>query len=175
MTSTARADALGNPASTPSDALLALAARCEREEPTFALECEIAAATYPAGAVACIEGVWIVNKRGTPLTPIWEPLHPARYTTSLDAAVTLVPEGWAWFVEWIGAPFSEGRARLWIPAQRTQKLTVENVNTQAKTPTMALCAAALRARAAELEQEGSPTSSPDGEAGGTTPSGGNNT
>ncbi len=113
-------------------ALLALAERCEREKPSYALDCKIEHLCEPE------RGRFIGNAKPC--------------TTSLDAAVTLVPEGWAWFVEWIGAPFSEGRARLWIPSQRTQRLRVENVNTQAKTPTMALCAAALRARAALLDE-----------------------
>jgi hypothetical protein len=76
------------------------------------------------------------------------------YTGSLDAAVTLVPEGWAWFVQWIGEPFTEGCADLWIPTQRTKGLKVERVRIEAKTPAIALCAAALEARIASLAQTG---------------------
>ena len=87
-------------------------------------------------------------KHGKPIGMI----NARHYTVSVDAALTLVPEGWAWFVEWIGAPFLEGRARLWIPAQRTQKLKIENITCDAKNPAIALCVAALKARqAAEVQ------------------------
>ncbi len=114
--------------------LLALADRCEREPPNRSLD----GAIWDALCVECD----------------WRGGNPKRFTTSLDSAVTLVPEGWAWFVERIGAPFTEGRVRLWIPAQRTQKLSVEQVNLEAKTPALALCAAALRARAALAGNDG---------------------
>lgn len=64
----------------------------------------------------------------------------AEYTASLDAAMTLVPEGWNWQVgvgnhNWAavykGAP----------PSMRVDPI--------AATPALALCAAALRARASE--------------------------
>ncbi len=74
------------------------------------------------------------------------------YTTSIDGALTLIPEGWAWFVEWIGTPFTEGAARLWIPSQRTRGLETEQFQTEAKTPALALCIAALRARQAQAGQ-----------------------
>jgi hypothetical protein len=60
------------------------------------------------------------------------------YTASLDAAMTLVPEGWSWAVDAVG------RASCFMPNEpkpwpRTGGL--------AKSPALALCAAALRARA----------------------------
>lgn len=128
-----------------ADVLLRLAERCEREEPSWGLCCDIELAIVPGaidrrswdGSVAIG-----VGKRA---------YNPPAYTTSLDAAVTLVPEGWAWLVEWIGKPFTEGMARLWIPGSRTQGLRIETVMATAKTPALALCAAALRALAS-LEQ-----------------------
>ena len=83
--------------------------------------------------------------------PLW---HVLPYTRSLDAALTLVPAGWAWFVEQIGKPYSEGRARLWIPSARTQGLQTENINVDCATPALALCLAALRARESAIEPEG---------------------
>lgn len=74
--------------------------------------------------------------------PRWKP-----YTQSIDAAVTLVPDGWAWFAQWIGGEFSEGDARLWIPSQRTRGLLKENFDARScANPAIALCIAALRAR-----------------------------
>lgn len=74
-------------------------------------------------------------------------------TSSIDAAMTLVPEGWAWFVQRIGdlpqhpEYSSYGDVRLWIPAQRTKGLAVESVDVRsAPTPAIALCIAALKAR-----------------------------
>lgn len=110
--------------------ILELANRCETEEPSRELD-------------HCIW--WALRPNVTGEEP------PPSYTTSLDAAVTLVPDQWAWFVEWIGAPFTEGMARLWIPGQRTLNLATEQVHVEAKTPALAICAAALRARAAMVK------------------------
>lgn len=70
------------------------------------------------------------------------------YTASIDAAVTLVPEGWAWFVERIDG-FTNGDARLWLPAQRARGYIQENFDVRkAANPAIAICIAALRARQA---------------------------
>ena len=79
----------------------------------------------------------------------WSAPH---YTSSLDSALTLVPEGWAWFVQHIGKPFTTGSARLWIPAQWTQGIPKEQFVNEAATPALALCIAALRAREAQKEE-----------------------
>ena len=102
----------------PAD-LLALAERCEREEPSFLLDSAITLAMHPEYAG---EGTSTVTAK----------VHP--YTTSIDAAVGLVPEGMAWTAgcEPDFTPF----ARLW-----------EHDLVWASTPALALCAAALRARA----------------------------
>lgn len=68
------------------------------------------------------------------------------YTASIDAAVALVPDQWAWFAQWIGEPFSEGSARVWVPSKRTLKLPVETFQVEAKTPALALCLTAMMAR-----------------------------
>ncbi len=69
------------------------------------------------------------------------------YTTSLDAALTLVPEGWGWTIEWdsitaVRPPDSEGDDDLAIWG-----LTPNG------TPALALCIAALKARQAMKEPE----------------------
>lgn len=60
------------------------------------------------------------------------------YTASLDAAMTLVPEGWFW----TGGRDREGRGAMAVVSQ--DDCLVPAV---AATPALALCAAALRARA----------------------------
>ena len=104
----------------PQAQLLALADRCEREEPSRKLDVSIS------------DALGYAHDGSLPF-----------YTTSLDAAVTLVPEGFIWRV----SGSSEGRFFASLhPAAR------DAVTGQAKTEPMARCAAALRARAAVLEQ-----------------------
>ncbi len=63
------------------------------------------------------------------------------YTASLDAALTLVPEGWQWVVsQQFGQPFAG------CGGSPTDGWLAWHVD--AATPALALCAAALRARAA---------------------------
>ena len=127
--------------------LLALAERCERASgPDPELDAEIQvrlfkdpAYKFPAPVLnrkpmnwqeACGRFRWNGGGGSNP----WP-----RYTKSLDAAVTLVPEGSA-FVLWsrsIG-----GKAVADIDAEHVGKAT---------TPALALCAAALRARAHQSE------------------------
>jgi hypothetical protein len=110
--------------------LLTLAERCEREEPSDALDWAIAQATTPPGV------------RG------W---YQKPYTTSLDAAVTLVPEDWNWTVERYCfdavMPYREpgAKASVWRDSRNPRE---RFFYIEAKTPALALCAAALRARAA---------------------------
>lgn len=81
------------------------------------------------------------------------------YTSSLDEALTLVPEGWAWnlanhdtallgagdpkkaFGACLAAPEMKGGPEPWTEDR-------DVFNSDAATPALALCAAALRARAA---------------------------
>lgn len=62
-------------------------------------------------------------------------------TASIDAALTLVPEGWLWQVEWIGHQTRKrvGNCILWQPHEPA-------LSGQAATPALAICIAALRAR-----------------------------
>ena len=58
-----------------------------------------------------------------------------RYTASLDAALSLVPEGWEWELSWLAGVAA---AKIGDPL-----LYLEG---EAKTPAIALCIAALKAR-----------------------------
>lgn len=78
--------------------------------------------------------------------------HAPHYTTSIDAALALVPEGWAWFAQRIGQPFSTGFARLWLPAARTKGLKIEQYQSEAATPALALVIAAMKARGLTMER-----------------------
>lgn len=67
-----------------------------------------------------------------------------RYSSSIDSALTLVPEGWGWLVRDFKGDGEEG-AYADVP-----HLTIEsNMDGQAfhKIPAIALCIAALKARA----------------------------
>ena len=71
-------------------------------------------------------------------------LHPdwsavPRYTASLDAAVSLVPEGWAWLRK------TPQTMTVYEPPQ-DEKAWAVHIDGAASTPALALVAAALRAR-----------------------------
>ena len=59
------------------------------------------------------------------------------YETSLDAALTLVPEGCAWMVR--SGPW----AKVWLPDSKRHP---NDFYSEAATPALAICAAALKAR-----------------------------
>lgn len=75
------------------------------------------------------------------------------YTSSLDAAMTLVPEGWEWMME------GEETERHFPPSQWLYKAHLgDKITSEGSTPALALCAAALRARSeairARMSDEG---------------------
>jgi len=95
------------------------------------------------------------NALGNPLCSLED------YTSSIDAAITLVPEGYAidGFMIWPGHPSTLtvlGTMRREFGLDRTIEWTHTGGDgkwkTQAATPALALCAAALRARAATPAQ-----------------------
>lgn len=102
--------------------LLALAERCEREEASRDLDIQI----------ACLCGL-LHRSTGT------------YYTASLDAAVTLVPEGFVWGASNLCGPTAhvvgEEDADGNVPTGDSDAASTKSVP-------LALCAAALRARAA---------------------------
>lgn len=65
------------------------------------------------------------------------------FTTSLDAALTLVPEGWYWSVTHTSLSDYRG------PMAFCWKRDVANIMVHAAIPALALCIAALKARAVE--------------------------
>ncbi len=68
------------------------------------------------------------------------------YTSSIEAAMMLVPEGMGWMTRW---PFDGPPTNAYVSGRDT-----DHVNGKAATPALALCAAALRARAATPAQPG---------------------
>jgi hypothetical protein len=130
---------------TPDPAgLLKLAERCEQATgPSYALEVEIWDAIYPGER----EGRWQEWLRVSPssMTHNLGPsdrdgyIKPRRaFTASPDAAMTLVPEGWSWTVDAVG------RASCFAPNEPHPWPRAGGLS---KTPALALCAAALRAKA----------------------------
>jgi hypothetical protein len=67
-----------------------------------------------------------------------------RYTTSLDAAMSLVPEGWRPIIN-MASEEGAALADLWALPESSPKPTRKHA--KAATPALALCAAALRSRA----------------------------
>ncbi len=69
--------------------------------------------------------------------------NPREYTFSIDAAVSLVPVGWCWWVN------SQKFGRCWLVVATRVADTAQSE--KCATPALALCAAALKARVAEME------------------------
>lgn len=112
-------------------ALLELAIRCEREEPSRELDQAI------ASWFSQHEYEWWKRKLGS-----WD------FTRSLDAAVSLVPEECG--IDWQRYWMKEGER--WS-ANLTWGISGDYAEVlDAKTAALALCAAALKARAALTEQ-----------------------
>lgn len=153
------------------EALLALAERCEKEGPSQELDRLIAPMIgwhrvkprYTRGR----HGAWIspqdfggTNSDGSPIldslhgTEMWR--DPPRFTSSVDAALTLVPEGaginlgkyWISRGEaWSAIIHTDG-----VPDDPARAFEAED----AQTPALALCAAALRALAETEGQTSGP-------------------
>lgn len=111
--------------------LLALAERVEAATgPDRALEEEIDLIALDLG--------WRAERKEVPF-------DAPRYTSSIDAAVSLVPDGWAWQVN------SHGTALCWPNTLDGPKRAVKGFSLHDDgTPANALAAAALRARAEEV-------------------------
>lgn len=76
-----------------------------------------------------------------------------RYTTSLDAALTLVPEGWMPSIDQycLSDVPAQNQWRVWLRRLRdeeTRRPKLDTVFGITGTPALALCIAALKARAA---------------------------
>lgn len=117
--------------------LLSLADRCERASgPDRHLDAEIARVLLPSEATGITRSRygWSYRVFG-PSGWDDEWLETLPFTASLNAAVTLVPEGWTW------ARYHNGAVEC---VSRDHSITKACANTSA----LALCAAALRAMAA---------------------------
>lgn len=137
---------------TPTQVLLALAARCEAEEPSREFDKNIWFAVDPAahGRATDRAAEDIARARNNGLTNRDDAcvrhafMSCPHYTTSLDAAVTLVPEGCGWIAGKKSSTTADG---VVFGKERTIRLT-------ASTPALALCAAALNARASLTDHKG---------------------
>ena len=86
------------------------------------------------GIVSMDENCWVKANRLRRAKP---------YTASLDAAMTLVPDGWSWS---LGEQRGVGTFRGWLNDHNTPDgLAVRHVDAEAATPALALTAACLRA------------------------------
>lgn len=129
------------PAPSDRETLLALATRCNLATgPDRVLDAEIAIAikAVPAGAFRPCAA----RDPGTFGTAAYDFWAAPRYTTSLDAALTLVPEGFQFSISF---PVDGGAFATWSKAEAIDALD----QLCATTGPLALTAAALRARAAE--------------------------
>lgn len=72
--------------------------------------------------------------------------YPA-FTQSVDAAMSLVPEGWAWTL------YSDASCEIGYEPERGGLMNPE-FQSDAATPALALCAAALRARPTATGESG---------------------
>ena len=129
------------------DALLALAARCEAAEgPSRELDEAIVQGVYPELDIRRDgpDGLWRAHGSTMGRACL---LRVEDYTASLDAALTLVPKGWRWSLDYTQrAPYQDcGCAALFAPGDGIKPPDVPE--TYARTPALALCAAALRALA----------------------------
>ncbi len=121
------------------DELLDLADRCEREEASWdlsvAIELAIVAGTrrFTGKGPFCVE------------TADQRRYNPPAYASSLDAAVTLVPEGASWNVQ-----MYRGSGDAMVVYEDNEDRPDLDAEASAATPALALCAAALRARAATM-------------------------
>jgi hypothetical protein len=121
-------------------ALLQLAERCEKATgPDRELDAEIAEAV---GAKHGRETGWCNSENGDYYV-IDE--CAASYTASLDAAMTLVPEGWETSI-YIGG--ENANVQMETPAMRDEWFDEGGgpIDGTAPTPALVLCAAALRAQ-----------------------------
>ena len=118
----------------------AIAVAIFRAAPGMDLRAEAAGEDCEAGTY------WLVG-------PSWRSLTTSqRYSESLDAAMTLVPEGWHWTLSHNGEgrPGEHWYAASMCDAERVTKLAVEEQ--LALTPALALVIASIRARLAEQKE-----------------------
>lgn len=84
---------------------------------------------------------WHKNLRWEPGCKFDASYQPPNYTASLDAALTLVPEGWGWLIDGGHPPAG------YVVELDEGKLPPKQITGIHKSPAIALCIAALKARA----------------------------
>ena len=78
---------------------------------------------------------------------------PPRYTTSIDEALRLLPEGWAWSVVNERERELSGKPAYFADMRQGYRTSYDGtVHAWAATPALALCAAALKAKAMSAQQ-----------------------
>lgn len=130
----------------------------EATAPSRELDAAIAVTAFPEKYIHCDKpnkpGCVYINHNKTPyhggdIGPISQCDAP-RFTASIDAALALVPEGWWWNVEdtrigdmnWFGAYLSD------CPLVDKDEPATHIPGSSSASPAIALCIAALKARAA---------------------------
>lgn len=128
------------------DELEALAVRCEQAAgPSYTLDCEIWDAVYPGDrderfAKLTSDGPYKGRLSPHDRDGYIKPLRA--FTASIDAALTLVPEGQSVRMGWCAGA---GYAEVFEPGTYGDR-GLGTGTISAKTPALALCAAALRAK-----------------------------
>lgn len=69
-----------------------------------------------------------------------------KFSRSLDAALTLVPEGWEWFIGGATFKHTDGSGEAQLFGHESEERKDEAYLIVAKAPALALCIAALKAR-----------------------------
>lgn len=122
---------------------------------------KVEAASGPDRELEC--RIWAAQKGGgfdtyRAVVPDFGQWQAPAYTASIDAAMTLVPEGW----NWMAGNRDQPKARAYVNNGQPHFVSAQRPNPKlrwfevvAVTPALALTAAALRARAALSSQEGS--------------------
>ena len=134
-------------------ALLALAERCEQASgPDDVLDADIFLVMQPDLAAFPWERVTYPNGKHPFFADCSDPdglnvVLPPRYTASLDAALSLVPDGWKWTLH--SADTAGPPCAYCVPNMGRLPWPMWVNDVSAATPALALCAATLRARAEE--------------------------
>ena len=126
--------------------LLALAARVEAAQ---GADRELDALIYDAvGHFAWWDAIKVVKRSPDRHEALMMNVRASNFapTASLDAAASLVPEGWRWSVETLSSAGPLGLCEHWPQSGQRHPYT----RGEAATPALALTAAALRARAEEV-------------------------
>ena len=129
-----------------ANTLLALAARCEAATgPDRELDADIMLAIGIEDAISGMTAAQARAKYPDAVATFCRVFDVPPLTASLDAAVSLVPAGWDWEAHSFGLVRVSPGVKHPLYCKRGQPTTKQ---TTCATPALALCAAALRARAA---------------------------